>query len=71
MVMIIGGTYKNNETNKTYKVGCGIKIINTTHGQAGQEMVMYIDPIKPFDEIYVKEVKEFTKEFTKVTPEKK
>jgi len=59
---MINGTYKHKKTGKIYQVGGGIKVINTTNDQ-NQEMVMYVDPRKPF-EIYVKEKKEFNKEFT-------
>lgn len=59
---MINGTYKHKKTGKIYQVGGGIKVINTTNDQ-NQEMVMYIDPRKPF-EIYVKEKEEFNKEFT-------
>lgn len=59
---MIGGFYKHNKSGRVYKVGGGIKVINTTNDQ-NKEMVMYIDPLKPL-EIFVKENEEFNKEFT-------
>jgi hypothetical protein len=61
--MIAAGTYKHKKTGKIYQVGGGIKVINTTNAQDGQEMVMYVDPKKPF-QIFVREEKEFKEKFT-------
>lgn len=49
---MIAGIYKHKKTGKLYQVGGGISVINTTNDQDGQEMVMYIDPKKPF-QIYL------------------
>ena len=61
--MIAAGTYKHKKTGKLYQVGGGIKVINTTNDHDGQEMVMYVDPKKPF-QIFVREIKEFNEKFT-------
>ena len=62
---IVGGIYKNKKTGKLYQVGSGIKVINTTNDQDGQEMVMYVDPKKPF-QIFVREKKEFSEKFISI-----
>ena len=59
---MIAGIYKHKKTGKLYQVGGGISVINTTNDQDGQEMVMYIDPKKPF-QIFVREIKEFNEKF--------
>ena len=67
--MITAGIYKHKKTGKIYQVGGGIKVLNTTNAQDGQEMVMYVDPNKPF-QIYVREISEFKEKFTLVKPKK-